>query len=86
MHGSSMPPMLSPMSQSTIANLALIPVIDVSQCPVNHAKAIKVSVLCISHLTQSKVIAIGIDSFNSPIAFFCDQDVKAFHLLPIDNS
>jgi hypothetical protein len=63
----SMPPMLSPMCQSTIANLALIPVIYVSQCPINHAKAIKVSILCVSHLTQSKMIAIGIDGLNTPI-------------------
>jgi hypothetical protein len=60
------------MSQSTIANLALIPVIDVSQCPINHAKAIEVSVLSVSHLPKPKVIAIWINSFNTPIAFFCD--------------
>jgi hypothetical protein len=45
-----MPPMLSPMSQRSIAYLALIPVIDVSESPVNHAKAIEVSVFCVSHL------------------------------------
>jgi hypothetical protein len=64
--------MLSPMSQSSIAYLALIPVVDVSESPINHAKAIKVSILCVAHLTQAKVIAIGIDSFHTPIAFFCD--------------
>jgi hypothetical protein len=42
--------MLSPMSQSTIANLALITMVDVSQCPIDHAKAIKVSVFGVSHL------------------------------------
>jgi hypothetical protein len=77
--------MLSPMSQSTIANLALIPVIDVPQCPINHAKAIEVSILSVPHLTQSKVIAIGIDCFHTPIAFLCYQCVKAFHFFPIDN-
>jgi hypothetical protein len=41
----SMPTMLSPMSQSSIANLALIPVVDVAQCPINHPKAIKVAIL-----------------------------------------
>jgi hypothetical protein len=59
--------MLSPMSQSSIANLALIPVIDVSQCPVNHAKAIKVSVLGVTHLSKPKVIAIWIDCLHTPI-------------------
>jgi hypothetical protein len=59
--------MLSPMCQSTIAYLALIPMIDVSQCPVDHAKAIKVSVLCVSHLAKPKVIAIGIDCLHTPI-------------------
>jgi hypothetical protein len=80
-----MPPMLSPMCQSTIANLALIPMIDVSQCPIDHAKAIKVSVLCISHLAQSKVISIGIDCLNTPIAFLRDQCVKALKLFVINN-
>jgi hypothetical protein len=81
-----MPPMLSPMSQSSIAYLALISMIDVSQCPINHAIAIEVSVFGVAHLTQSKVIAIGIDCFHTPIAFLGYQYVKAFHLLPIDNS
>jgi hypothetical protein len=59
--------MLSPMCQSTIANLALIPMIDVSQCPINHAKAIEVSVLGVAHLTQSEMIAIRINGLNTPI-------------------
>jgi hypothetical protein len=59
--------MLSPMCQSTIANLALIPVIDVSQCPINHTKAIKVSVFSVTHLAQSEMIAIGIDCLHTPI-------------------
>jgi hypothetical protein len=68
----SMPPMLSPMCQSSIANLALISVIDIAKAPVNHAKAIKIAVLSVSHLAKPKVIAIGIDSLNTPIAFLCD--------------
>ncbi len=80
-----MPPMLSPMSQSTIANLALITMIDVSECPVNHAIAIEVAVLGVTHLAKPKVIAIRIDSFNSPIAFLCNQCVKALKFFVIHN-
>jgi hypothetical protein len=80
-----MPPMLSPMCQSTIANLALISVIDVPQCPINHAKAIKVSILSVSHLTQTKVIAIGIDCLDTPIAFLGYQCVKALEFFVIHN-
>jgi hypothetical protein len=82
---SSMPPMLSPMSQSSIANLALIPVIDIAQCPINHPIPIKVAILCISHLSKTKVFSIWIDCINTPIAFLCNQCVKALHLFPIDN-
>jgi hypothetical protein len=78
--------MLSPMCQSTIANLALIPVIDVSQCPINHAKAIEVAILSVAHLTQSKVIAIGIDCLNTPIAFLCDQCVETLEFFVVHNS
>jgi len=81
-----MPPVLSPMRQSTIANLALISVIDVSQCPINHAKAIQIAILCVSHLTQTKVITIGIDCLNTPIAFLGYQCVKALEFFVIDNS
>jgi hypothetical protein len=81
----SMPPVLSPMSQCTIANLALIPVIDVSQCPINHAIAIEVSILSVAHLTQPKVIAIGIDCLHTPIAFLGYQCVKTLKLFVINN-
>jgi hypothetical protein len=62
-----MPTMLSPMSQSSIANLALIPVIDIAQCPIDHPEAIKVSILGITHLAQTKVFPIGIDCLHTPI-------------------
>jgi hypothetical protein len=78
--------MLSPMSQCTIANLSFIPMINVSQCPVDHAIPIKVPVFGVSHLAQSKVIAIGIDCLYTPIAFLGYQCVKALHLFPRDNS
>jgi hypothetical protein len=77
--------MLSPMSQCSIAYLALIPVVDVSQCPVDHAKAIKVSIFGVTHLAQSKVIAIGIDCLHTPIAFLCDQYVKALKFFVVYN-
>jgi hypothetical protein len=73
------------MSQSTIANLALISVIDISECPVNHAKAIKVSILCVSHLPKPKVIAIWIDCLHTPIAFLCNQCVKALEFFVVYN-
>ena len=81
-----MPPMLSPMCQSTIANLALIPVIDVPQCPVNHTKPIEVSILGVPHLTQTKVIAVWIDSLNTPIAFLGDQCVETLEFFVVHNS
>jgi hypothetical protein len=80
-----MPPMLSPMSQCTIANLALIPVVDVTQCPIDHAKAIKVSILSVTHLAKAKVIAIWIDCLNTPIAFFGDQCVETLEFFVINN-
>jgi len=71
------------MCQCTIAYFALIPVIYVSQCPVNHAITIKVAILSVAHLAKPKVIATGIDSFYSPIAFLGYQCIKALKLTPI---
>jgi hypothetical protein len=81
----SMPPMLSPMCQCSIAYLALIPVIYVSQCPINHAIPIKVAILSIAHLAKPKVIAIGIDSFYSPIAFLGYQCIKALKFFVVND-
>jgi Ni,Fe-hydrogenase I small subunit len=80
-----MPPMLLPMSQSSIANLALIPVIDIAQCPIDHPEAIKILILRITHLSKTKVFSIWIDCINTPIAFFSYQCVKALSFFPINN-
>ena len=40
-----------------------------SQCPINHAKAIKVSIQRIAHLAYSEMRSI--DCIHTPIAFFC---------------
>ncbi len=81
----SMPPMLSPMCQCTIANLSRISVIYIAQSPVNHAIPIKVAILSVAHLTKPKVIAIGIDSFYTPIAFLSYQCVKALKLFVVND-
>jgi hypothetical protein len=54
--------------------------VDIAQCPIDHPIAIKVSILWITHLSKTKVFSIWIDCINTPIAFFCYQCVKAFHL------
>jgi hypothetical protein len=58
---------------------------NVSQRPVDHAIAIKIPVFGITHLTQTKVLAIGIDCLYTPIAFLCDQRVKALKFFVINN-
>ena len=37
----------------------------IAKAPVNHAITIKVLILLVTHLAQSKMIAIGIDSFKA---------------------
>jgi hypothetical protein len=64
-----MPTMLSPMSQSSIANLALISVIDIAQCPINHPIAIKVSDTWDYAFVQDQMFSIWIDCINTPICF-----------------
>jgi hypothetical protein len=58
-------------------------VIYIAQTPINHTKAIKVSILSVSHLAQPKVIAIGIDCLHTPIAFLGYQCVKALEFFVI---
>ena len=59
--------------------------IDVLEAPVDHAIPIKVSILGIAHLTQTKVIAIWIDCLNTPIAFFGDQLIETLELFVVNN-
>jgi len=58
---------------------------NVSEAPVNHAIPIKVAILGVSHLTQTKVIAVWIDCLNTPIAFFCDQCVETLEFFVVNN-
>jgi hypothetical protein len=58
---------------------------NVSEAPINHAKAIEVSILCITHLAKPKVIAIWIDRLHTPIAFLCDQCVETLEFFVINN-
>ena len=58
---------------------------NVTKAPVNHAIAIKVAILRVTHLAKTKVIAIGIDCIDTPIAFFCDQRVKALEFFVVND-
>lgn len=57
---------------------------DVSETPINHPKAIEVSILRISHLSKSKVISIWIDGINTPIRFLSDQLIKALKFFVVN--